>query len=78
MIAMEKKENKIMDFDVRVWGNTVFINERTELNYMRDTVDKWGGLQCNFSEDDKRYTMIQTLCDDISKSMVVLKQLLNK
>lgn len=72
------KNNKIIDFNVRVWGNTVFIGECDTLNYMRDTWADVGGLQCNFEIADTKYNEVRNLCDEIADRFVALKEVLSK
>lgn len=69
------KDNKIIDFNVRVWGNTVFINDKDNVNYMYDIVDKFGGLQCNYVEGTREYAELLSRCDEIAKNFAKMKEL---
>lgn len=66
------KNQKIFDFNVRVWGNTVFISDKDNVNYMCDEEGKFGGLQCNYAEGTPEYKEILACCDDIAKGFIAL------
>ena len=72
------KKNKIIDFNVRVWGNTVFISDKDNVNYMRDEEGKFGGMQCNYAEGTPEYNEILACCDEIAKNFTTLMQTIRR
>ena len=72
------KNNKIIDFNVRVWGNTVFINDKDNVSYMFDVENKMGGMQCNYDEGTPEYEFICDCCDEIAKNFAKMKELFDK
>ena len=70
---MPKNHCAFSDYDIRVWGDDVFIFGHNKLNYWSG--NECMGLQCNFEEGDSRYQEIRSLCDEIRQKMLQLNEL---
>lgn len=69
-------KEKIFDFHVRLWGDTVFIHDITGVNYMC-MGDEIEGFQCEHEEGTKEYDDLRRVCAEIAEKFREFGKLLN-
>lgn len=69
-------KEKIIDFHVRVWDDSVFIHDRYNIEYASMGVME--GFQCNYREGTKEYVDLRRVCGEIAEKFKELGKLLRK
>lgn len=72
---MIMKEN-IIDFHVRLWGDSVFIHDRYNIDYA--SMGEGYGFQCNHHEGTEEYEAQRRICAEIAEKFRELGKLLGK
>lgn len=69
-------KKNIIDFHVRLWGDTVFIHDRHNIDYACMGVME--GFQCNYHEGTKEYDDLRRVCSEIAEKFKELGALLKE
>ena len=68
-------KGKIIDFYVRLWGESVFIYDKENIDYM--CMGEGYGFQCNYHEGTEEYEAQRRICAEIAEKFRELGKLLN-
>lgn len=69
-------KEKIIDFHVRVWDDSVFIHDKHNIDY--SSMGVMEGFHCNYHEETKEYDDLRRVCGNIAEKFKELGKLLRK